>query len=236
MYFCSMERQERPITLPRFTWWDWFLILGFMTVSVIVSVLNGNFNVLSFIAGTFSVLCVIFGVKGHVLNFLFGFMGSCIQGYMALKSGLYANAALFLLYNVPMQFVGWFQWRKRLQGGGKEGIRTRWMTWPQRILLIALCTASVWAISRLLMKTDDPQPVSDALAMTVAVGAQFLLTFAFIEQWFMWIVVNGAQIVMWSIAVARGVQYAPIMLIQYVFYTMNSIYGIILWSRMSQKD
>ena len=231
-----MERQERPSSLPRFTWWDWFLILGFMAVSVTVSVLNGSFSPLSFIAGTFSVLCVIFGVKGHVLNFLFGFLGSCIQGYMALKSGLYANAALFLLYNVPMQFVGWFQWRKRLQGGGKEGIRTRWMTWPQRILLIVLSAASVWGISRLLMKTDDPQPVSDALAMTVAVGAQFLLTFAFIEQWFMWIVVNGAQIVMWSIAVTRGVQYAPIMLIQYVFYTMNSIYGIVLWSRMTKKD
>ena len=68
------------IEVPRFTWWDWFLILGFMTVSVAVSVLNGNFSVLSFIAGTCSVLCVIFGVKGSVLNFLFGFLGSCIQG------------------------------------------------------------------------------------------------------------------------------------------------------------
>lgn len=231
-----MEKQERPFSLPHFIWWDWFLISGFITVSVIVSVLKGNFSTLSFIAGTCSVLCVIFGVKGHVLNFLFGFLGSCIQGYMALKSGLYANAALFLLYNVPMQFVGWAQWRKRQLGGTEEGIRTRWMTWPQRILLIALCTASVWGISRLLLKTDDPQPVSDALAMTVAVGAQFLLTFAFIEQWFMWIAVNGAQIVMWSIAVTRGVEFAPIMLIQYVFYTMNSIYGIVFWARMSKKQ
>lgn len=231
-----MEKQERPFSLPHFTWWDWFLIAGFITVSATVSVLNGNFSILSFIAGTCSVLCVIFGVKGHALNFLFGFLGSCIQGYMALKSGLYANAALFLLYNVPMQFVGWAQWRKRKLGGSQEGIRTQWMTWPQRILLIALCAASVWGISRLLLKTDDPQPVSDALAMTVAVGAQFLLTFAFIEQWFMWIAVNGAQIVMWSIAVTRGVEFAPIMLVQYIFYTMNSIYGIVLWARMSKKQ
>lgn len=223
------------VELPKFTWWDWFLILGFITVSVIVSILKGNFSTLSFIAGTCSILCVIFGVKGSVLNFLFGFAGSCIQGYIALKSGLYANAALFLLYNVPMQFVGWFQWRKRMFGGGREGIKTRWMTWPQRALLVVLCALSVWGVSRLLLMTDDPQPVSDALAMTVAVGAQFLLTFAFIEQWFMWLVVNGANLIMWSIAAARGVQFAPIMIIQYVFYTMNSIYGIVLWSRMSKK-
>ena len=227
--------ENRKIRIPRFTWWDWFLILGFMTVSVMVSVLNGNFSVLSFIAGTCSVLCVIFGVKGSVLNFLFGFLGSCIQGYMALRSGLYANAALFLLYNVPMQFVGWAQWRKRSLDDSHAGIKTRWMNWLERLLLVVVCSISVWAISRLLMKTDDPQPVSDALAMTVAVGAQFLLTFAFIEQWFMWIVVNGANLVMWSIAAARGVQFAPIMIIQYVFYTINSIYGIVMWSRMSKK-
>ena len=84
--FADMS-EKLKIERPRFTWWDWFLILGFMTVSVTVSLLNGNFNVLSFIAGTCSVLCVIFGVKGSVLNFLFGFLGSCIQGYMALRSG-----------------------------------------------------------------------------------------------------------------------------------------------------
>lgn len=233
--FVQTEHMKGKIEIPKFSWWDWFLIVGFISVSVAVSVLKGNFSVLSFIAGTCSVLCVIFGVKGSVLNFLFGFLGSCIQGYMALRSGLYANAVLFLLYNVPMQFVGWAQWRKRALGGGSEGIKTRWMSWPQRALLIILSTAAVWGISRLLLKTDDPQPVSDALAMTVAVGAQFLLTFAFIEQWFMWIVVNGANLVMWAIAATRGVQFAPIMVVQYVFYMMNSIYGIVWWSKMSKK-
>ena len=106
---------------------------------------------------------------------------------------------------------------------------------PVAITLIVLSAAAVWGISRLLLKTDDPQPVSDALAMTVAVGAQFLLTFAFIEQWFMWIVVNGANLVMWAIAATRGVQFAPIMVVQYVFYMMNSIYGIVWWSKMSKK-
>lgn len=222
------------LKLPRFGWWDWFLVVGFITVSVVVSLLKGNFSSLSFIAGTFSILCVILGIKGSVWNFLFGLLGSCIQGYMAWKSGLYANAVLFLLYNVPMQFVGYLQWRKRLLGDGREGIKTHWMTWPQRALLLALSTVAVWGISRLLLKTDDPQPVSDALAMTVAIGAQFLLTFAFVEQWFMWLVVNITNLVLWSIAATRGVEFAPIMIVQYVFYFMNSVYGIVIWNKMSQ--
>jgi hypothetical protein len=51
----------------------------------------------------------------------------------------------------------------------------------------------------------------------------------------MWIVVNGANLVMWAIAATRGVQFAPIMVVQYVFYMMNSIYGIVWWSKMSKK-
>lgn len=231
-----MEKQNRLFSLPHFTWWDWFLIAGFIIMSLAVSMLPQNsFNALSFTAGVFSILCIIFGCKGNSLNFVCGLIGSAIQGYMALKSGLYANAVLFLLYNVPMQFIGFFQWRKRRLQTEEDGIHTRWMNWWQRVLLVVLSVAAVWTVSLILRGTDDPQPVSDAMAMTAAVGAQLLLTLAFVEQWFMWLVVNGTQLVMWSIAMTRGVPYAPIMMIQYVFYTMNSIYGIILWSRMSKK-
>jgi len=231
-----MSTDKPNLSLPRFTLWDWFLTGGYLAVTLTVSLLNASFNPLSFVAGICSILCIILGCKGSSLNFLFGLAGSAIQGYMALKSGLYANAALFILYNVPMQFIGFHNWKRRRLENGNEGIHTRWMTWPQRILLVAAAAAMVTATSFLLSKTDDPQPVSDAMAMTAAVGAQLLLTLAFVEQWFMWLVVNGTQLAMWSIAITRGVPYAPIMVIQYSFFMANSIYGIVLWSRMSKQD
>lgn len=231
-----MQKDKSYIKWPQFTWWDWFLTGGYLAVTLAVSLLNGNFNPLSFIAGIFSILCIIFGCKGNSLNFLFGLIGSAIQGYMAWKSDLYANAALFILYNVPMQFIGYTNWKKRQLKTEADGIKTRWMSPVQRLLLVLLSGAMVYGISLLLRKTADPQPVSDAMAVTAAIGAQLLLTLAFVEQWFMWLIVNGAQLVMWSIAIARGVPYAPIMVIQYSFFMANSIYGIVLWSRMSKKQ
>ena len=87
--------ERRKIEIPRFTWWDWFLILGFMTVSVVVSVLKGNFSVLSFIAGTCSVLCVIFGVKGSVLNFLFGILTTRLMTMSISRFKIFRNKALY---------------------------------------------------------------------------------------------------------------------------------------------
>lgn len=231
-----MEDKKFALVLPKFTWWDWFLTGGYLAVTLAVSLVNGSFNPLSFIAGIFSILCIIFGCKGNSLNFLFGFIGNLILGYMAWKSGLYGNAGLYLLYNVPMQFIGFANWKKRRLESEADGIKTRWMTWPQRILLVVLAVAVAFGISWLLGRTDDPQPVSDAMAVTAAIGAQLLLTLAFVEQWFMWLVVNATQLVMWSIAITRGVPYAPIMVIQYSFFMANSIYGIVLWNRMTKKQ
>ena len=232
----SKDRTARTSLLPRFTWWDWFLISGFAAVSIAASLLKGDFRLLSFTGGLCSVLCVIFGAKGSRINFLFGLAGSLIQGFIAWSSGLYAYAALFLLYNVPMQFIGFSQWRKRHSESAEHGIKTRWMSWWQRLMLAILSSAGVILIHFMLLKTGDSQPWSDALATTVAIAAQLLLTFAFIEQWFMWIIVNASTIVMWSVACFRGEPYALIMLIQSIFYMMNSIYGIILWSRMEKKE
>ena len=216
--------------------WDYFLIIGFTSISVIISCVKGNFETLSFVGGLFGILCVIFGAKGNILNFAFGLIGSAISGYIALKTGLYAYAALFFLYNVPMQFFGFSQWRKRVLKNHVSAIKTRWMTWPQRILLLIFSSAGVVGLGFLLKQTDDPQPFMDATVTTVMVVAQFVLTFAFIEQWFMWIIVNVTSISIWAIATARGEQYAAIMMVQSFFYLINSFYGVFQWSKLAKSE
>ena len=55
--------------------WDWFLIAGFITLSIVSCIVKQNFEIVSFAAGLCSILCVIFGAKGRMENFIFGFLG-----------------------------------------------------------------------------------------------------------------------------------------------------------------
>ena len=220
-----------------FTLWDMFIIIGFVTTSLIVSIVTGQFSWLSFIGGTFSILCVIFGAKGHMLNFVFGLLGSLILGYIMFRSGIYAMAAFYILYNVPMQFIGWHKWHSiRLRPESKV-VQTRWMNWPQRIFMVCATAALILLFRYILSRfTDDAQPLSDAAAVSVAIVTQFVLVFAFIEQWFLWIVMDIVMGIVWIISWRSGVPHAAIQFVLEMFYLINATRGIFLWMKLEKSN
>ena len=227
---------SKKIEIPRFTWWDWFLILGFVSTSLAVSILEGEFSTLSFIAGTCSILCVIFGAKGDMLNFVFGFIGSIILGYIMLGTGVLGMALFYLLYNAPMQVVGWFKWKQRRLSPDSAVVKTRWMNWGQRILMILSTLIIAVAMYFVLNKIpQEDQPLSDAAAVAVAAVTQFVLVFAFIEQWFLWILMDIVMSVVWIVAWKAGKPHAAIQLILQLFYLINALRGVYLWSKLEKK-
>ena len=224
------------IEMPKFTWWDWFLILGFISASLAVSILKGEFSTLSFIAGTCSILCVIFGAKGNMLNFLFGLVGSIILGYIMFGTGVVGMAVFYLLYNAPMQIVGWFKWKQRRLSPDSVVIKTRWMSLGQRILMI-ISTLLLGTVMYFVLKEvpHEDQPLSDAAAVAVAAVTQFVLVFAFIEQWFLWIVLDIVMSIVWIVAWQAGKPHAAIQLILQLFYLINAFRGVYLWSKLEKK-
>ena len=73
--------------------------------------------------------------------------------------------------------------------------------------------------------------------MTLNIAGQVLLSFAFMEQWFIWILVNISSISLWAVALANGTGSgnAAVMLIKYVFYLLNSLNGLRIWLNLSRK-
>lgn len=220
---------NKKIEIPRFTWWDWFLILGFVATSLAVSILKGEFSTLSFIAGTCSILCVIFGAKGDMLNFPFGFVGSLLLGYIMFGSELKGMALFYLLYNAPMQIVGWFKWNKRRLSDDSAVIKTRWMNWNLRIIMV-LSALIIAGIMHFILR----DPWEDAVPLAVIVVTQFVLVFAFIEQWFLWLLYDFIMVAIWIIKWKDGVSYASIQLILQLFYLINAFRGIYQWSKLEK--
>lgn len=221
----------------KFTLWDIFLIIGFTAASFAVSYLNHNFQIWSFIGGICSILCVIFGAKGHMLNFFFGFAGSAILGSIMYRSGIYAMAAFYILYNVPMQIVGWLKWNKRRLSPSENTIKTRWMTWKQRSLMVVSTVALIGGFYLILSKfTADAQPLSDSAAVSIAIVTQFVLTFAFIEQWCLWIAMDIVMSIVWIVAWKSGVPHAAIQFVLEMFYLINAIRGFVLWSKLEKGN
>ena len=221
--------------------YDWFLIAGVIVSNLIYTVLSGNVDVVGSIAGIAGVLCVVLVAKGSIWNYLFGLVNVSMYAYISYKASLYGDAGLNALYYLPMQFIGWWQWRKRGAAvseaeAGKDGVqvKARRFDWRQRAVLAAGCIIAVVAGGYLLRYLGDPQPFKDSTTTVLSIVAQALMALAFMEQWVLWIITNIVSVVMWVVCVTRGEAHAAVMVIMWTFYLLNSVNGLRVWLKLSK--
>lgn len=221
--------------------YDWFLIAGVVVSNVVYSLLTGTMDVLGSMAAITGVLCVVLVAKGSIWNYLFGLVNVSLYAYISYKASLYGDAALNALYYLPMQFIGWWQWRRRgaamsAAEAGDSGVqvKARRFTWKQRTILFLGCAVAVVAVGFLLKHVGDPQPFKDSTTTVLSIVAQALMALAFMEQWALWIITNIVSVVMWCVCVSRGEAHAGVMVIMWVFYLLNSINGLRVWMKLSK--
>lgn len=221
--------------------YDWFLIAGVVVSNVVYSLLTGTMDVLGSMAAITGVLCVVLVAKGSIWNYLFGLVNVSLYAYISYKASLYGDAALNALYYLPMQFIGWWQWRRRgaamsAAEAGDSGVqvKARRFTWKQRAILFLGCAVAVVAVGFLLKHVGDPQPFKDSTTTVLSIVAQALMALAFMEQWALWIITNIVSVVMWCVCVSRGEAHAGVMVIMWVFYLLNSINGMRVWMKLSK--
>lgn len=221
--------------------YDWFLIAGVIVSNVVYSVLTGTLDIVGSLAGITGVLCVVLVAKGSIWNYAFGLVNVSLYAWISYKAALYGDAGLNALYYLPMQFIGWWQWRKRgaamseAESGGKSvQVQARRFDWGQRILLAMGCAAAVAAGGYLLKYLGDPQPFKDSATTVLSIVAQALMALAFMEQWALWIITNVISVIMWAVCVSRGEAHAGVMVIMWSFYLLNSINGLRVWLKLSR--
>jgi nicotinamide mononucleotide transporter len=223
------------------SFYDWFLIVGVIASNIIYSVLTESVDLVGSTAAIAGVLCVVLVAKGSIWNYVFGLVNVSMYAYISYKASLYGDAALNACYYLPMQFIGWWQWRRRgaamsqaEAGEGGVQVKARRFTWEQRLMLALGCAAAVIVGGYVLKYLGDPQPFKDSATTVLSIVAQALMALAFMEQWALWIITNIISVVMWCICVARGDAHAGVMVIMWVFYLLNSINGLRVWLRLSR--
>ena len=194
------------------------------------------------------VAATVASANGKIITFLFGLLDVSIYGAMCLlnwkngSSGL-GNAVLHFVYFVPMQFVGFFQWKRR--GSDKEGsVKARRLTWRQRLLAAGVFLAGSVVAYLIIARFDKSAAdtfiktavVLDVLPLLCNIIGQFLMSTAYMEQWIFWIGVNIFSIAMWSVTLKQDPtsSYALIYIVKYSFYLLNSLNGLRNWLILSK--
>ncbi len=218
-------------------WFDWFLILGTTAVSLASMLLGDDgWDTLGFIVAVTGIVNLVLCAKGNIVNYIFGIIYNAIYVYIAWKTRLYADAAIYLVYYLPMQFVGWATWKKN-QNQDSGAVNVVHLTRKMALSLLAAAAVLIplfaWILG--LPAIGDSQPWLDSVTTVISILAMFMMVRAIAEQWYIWIVLDAVQTVKWLIATIRGEEHAALMLVMFAFFLANAVYGLIQWNRLARQ-
>lgn len=219
-----------------FNWFDWFLVLGTTLVSAVSMIFGEGWDTIGFIVAVTGILNLVLCAKGNIINYVFGIVYNAIYVYIAFHSKLYADSALYLCYYLPMQFVGWFNWKKnRNEESGKVNVRH--LTLRTALIFLAICAVLIPIFARILSlpAIGDSQPWLDSATTVVSLVAMYMMVKAIAEQWYIWLALDLLQVGKWTIATVNGEEHAALTLVMFAFFVANAVYGLILWNRLARK-
>lgn len=215
--------------------WSGFELAWLMTftlIAVIFTVISKDslFGFTVFITG---VLCVVLTAKGKLASYGFGMYNTFGYAYLAYINGLFGEVMLNLLFFVPMNIVGFYMWKRNMQGGK---LSMRQMNAVGVVLTIVICIAGALLLGySLSFIPEQNSPYIDALTTVLSVVATILTVRRFKEQWLVYIVLNMFTVLLWVIRTIEGSGEGLLMIVMWSAYLLNAGYGYYNWNKGAKE-
>ncbi len=142
------------------------------------------------ISGVAGVISLVLAMKGRRICFFFGIIQCLAMTYIAWISHAYGSFAMDIVY-VISQPIGWFMWGKDQATKSFEK-NTRYKIFAGAFV--------AWIIGWFVLGNLEGQlPYLDSMNLVVSLIAQLLYILKYQENWSLWIVVNIANLIFWSV-------------------------------------
>lgn len=188
---------------------------------------SSTLSLLEILAVSAALIYVYLAAKANALCFLFGFISSCIYTYICFKYKLYFDTIINLYY-MGMSVVGWYFWKRPQKNQLLK------ISHLQKPLLLKYLIFGL-LISILLgflanENTDASIPYLDAFTTVFAILATWMVVKKQIENWLIWIVVDGLSIGMYFY---KGLYFTSFL---FLLYTLIAMQGYFSWRKKMLSD
>lgn len=191
-------------------------------LSYVVGLMFGwidGINFLEAFAVFTSYSCTWLCVRQRRINYPIGAISTAAYCVLFWQSGLLASMILNA-YLTPALLYGWIRWRKDSVTRPVTHLNVRWL--PAYLLATGLAYLGVlWIVGAL----GATLAVTDSFILVGTILAQFLLDNKVLENWWVWLVVDGVAIYTYF---GAGLFVAGV---QYIFFFINTIIGLVVWNR-----
>lgn len=216
--------------------WNRLEAIWLIIASIVITMLSiywGD-NIWGIIAALTGVICVILTGKGKMSCYIFGLVNTLLYAYIAFGAKYYGEVMLNALYYVPMQFVGWFMWKKHINEETGEVAKTK-MKASWRLIMLVISVASIYGYGLFLRKMNGNLPFIDSMSTCLSIAAMILSVKRLMEQWVLWIIIDAVTIYMWFINYMKGGTDIATLLM-WIVYLANAVFMFVKWYKESRSE
>lgn len=203
----------------------------FVAPSIIVAttLLTGG-GWLEFICSFTSIVGAILVAKGKISSYVWGFVGTGLYILISYQYKLFGETITYALLFLPMQVTGYYYWIRNSKKENTDVIM-KVMSSKQRVGLFVGTVITIAAYATFLRYLEGSMPGLDSATSVLSIIATTLMVMRYAEQWLVWMMVNVVAVIMWVLAVLHHQDQGYAVLMMWVTFLMNSVYGWWQWRK-----
>ena len=210
----------------------WGASVGLILLSFLIF---DRVNYMTLIASFVGVTSLIFNAKGNPIGQALMIIFSLLYGIISYRFSYYGEMVTYLGMTAPMALFALISWLRNPYKGNKAEVavnRLDAVEWILMLILSALVTILFYFI---LDYFDTANMLPSTLSVTTSFIAVYL-TFRRSPYFALAYAANDiVLIVLWILASIEDISYLSVM-ICFVLFLVNDIYGYINWRKMEQRQ
>lgn len=199
----------------------------FISLSIIILLITSilcDVELISIITSICGIIYVFLIGKMKKQAYIFGIINVLLYAYIMYNKNLYLNVIYNALYSAPLMIYGYYNWSKIKEKKVFE------LSKIKKLGLYLFTFVMTVIIGLIIIYRNTSIQYFDYITSILGVLGIYLMTKKYKEQWLIWNVCNIANVIFWVILVDGHTNNINI-LIMWIIYSINSIYGTIKWRK-----
>lgn len=206
-------------------------------ICIIISLVSGILSHDILIGGSTlltALLCAYFSSEGKRSSYILGLINYLLIGYTSFKNHLYGLFFFGVIICPILQIQGYISWSKN--SDENNNVKVREFTFKNSIIITLSCIIGSLILSYLLTLIPEQRiAFMDAASNIINLCGVVLAILRFKECWWIWLINNIVDLMIWIITVIDHGEGSIMMLLVSIGYLLINIYGIIKWNIEAKK-
>lgn len=198
-------------------------------------IISQDSGYLGFISSLIGVTALILCAKGNPLGQVFMIVFCCMYTYISYTFSYYGEMITYACMSLPMAAVSLISWLRHPFKGNKAEVKVNRLKGKEYIVMLVLTVVVTIVFYYILRAFNTANLIPSTFSVTTSFAAAYL-TYRRSPYYALWYVANDiVLIVLWTLAAMKDISYVSV-IICFVTFLANDIYGFISWRKMEKRQ